>query len=124
MNGFGFFLWKDGRYYKGEYKEDKKHNFGIYVGHHGKKYEGLWEDGTQKSLGKYTKNDGSSRIGYWNENILMTAVTDEYEIAEKLAYIDDMTEETVSKVNSVLESMYEKFQEYVPGVDYKDFLTF
>lgn len=30
MNGRGVYKWKDGRYYDGEYKQDKKSGFGIF----------------------------------------------------------------------------------------------
>ena len=59
MNGTGLFLWKDGRKYKGQYKEDKKSNFGCYYGTDEKKYEGIWENGIQKGLGRFTKKDNS-----------------------------------------------------------------
>jgi len=30
MDGYGEFIWKDGKKYVGYYKNDKKHGFGIY----------------------------------------------------------------------------------------------
>ena len=31
MDGIGLYSWKDGRYYDGEYKLDKKHGYGLYT---------------------------------------------------------------------------------------------
>jgi hypothetical protein len=124
MNGFGLFLWKDGRSYKGEYKDDKKHNFGIYYGNEGKKYEGFWEDGSQKNLGKYTKKDGSFKIGLWKEHILIKPLTGENEIASKLAEIDHYVEETLSKVENVIEAYKNIFYEFLPDLDLETLLSF
>ena len=79
MNGLGLFLWKDGRKYKGEYKDDKKYNFGCYYGNDDKKYEGFWDNGIQKDLGKFTKKDGSFKLGYWQENQLLSIILDDFE---------------------------------------------
>ena len=45
MNGKGETIWPDGKKYKGEYQEDKKHGFGIFEWGNGKKYEGDWAYG-------------------------------------------------------------------------------
>ena len=45
MNGFGEFLWPDGRKYVGEYKDDLKHGFGTIEWPDGRKFEGMWEEG-------------------------------------------------------------------------------
>jgi hypothetical protein len=124
MNGYGIFLWKDGRSYKGEYKEDKKQNFGVYYGNEGKKYEGNWEEGSQKNLGRYTKKDGSFKIGIWNEHQLISAITDEVEIANKLAYIDSKVEDTLSKVTAVIHSVKNIFNEFLPGIEFESLLSF
>lgn len=47
MNGEGEFYWPDGRRYKGEYKDDKKHGFGIFYWNDNRRYEGEWKDGKQ-----------------------------------------------------------------------------
>jgi hypothetical protein len=124
MNGYGLFLWKDSRSYKGEYKDDKKHNFGIYYGNEGKKYEGFWEEGSQKNLGKYTKKDGSFKIGLWKEHILVKPLIGDNEIAIKLAEIDHYVEETLLRVNNVLETLKNIFNEFLPEIDLDSLLTF
>lgn len=40
MNGKGLYKWPDGKYYLGEFKNDKKDGYGTYVWADGKKYEG------------------------------------------------------------------------------------
>jgi hypothetical protein len=124
MNGFGLFLWKDGRSYKGEYKDDKKHNFGIYYGNEGKKYEGFWDDGAQRNLGKYTKKDGSFKIGMWKEHLLVKPINAENEIAVKLAEIDNCVEETLNRVDTVLAIFKNLFNEFLPDIDLESLLTF
>lgn len=56
MQGKGYYMWKDGRTYDGEYLNDKKHvknllfigqGFGIYKWTDGRIYEGQWENGKQ-----------------------------------------------------------------------------
>jgi hypothetical protein len=49
----GKYTWKDGRYYEGEYFNDKKHGYGIYKWVDGKIYEGGWFEGHQDGKGKY-----------------------------------------------------------------------
>jgi hypothetical protein len=124
MNGFGIFLWKDGRSYKGEYKDDKKHNFGMYYGNEGKRYEGFWEAGSQKLLGKYTKRDSSFKLGYWNENQLVSAITDENEIAQKLLEIDKLIEDTSSKVAESIQSLRILYGNFLPNIEFESFLEF
>ena len=124
MNGFGIFLWKDGRSYKGEYKDDKKHNFGIYYGNESKKYEGFWEDGSQKNLGKHTKKDGSFKLGYWNESQIQNHITDDKDVAKKLKEIDLLIEETINKVNVVMSNISDLFAEYLPNVSLESLLEF
>ena len=53
MNGRGVYFWDDGRYYEGEYIDDKKQGYGIYVWPDGRskhikiirEYEGYWMNG-------------------------------------------------------------------------------
>jgi hypothetical protein len=42
---------------KGEYKNGKKNGFGIYLWPDGRKYEGYWKDGYQDGSGIFTYND-------------------------------------------------------------------
>ena len=43
MHGKGEFIWKDGRTYIGDYKEDKKDGIGTFIWQDGRKYEGPWK---------------------------------------------------------------------------------
>lgn len=124
MNGCGVFLWKDGRSYKGEYKDDKKHNFGMYYGNEGKRYEGMWECGSQKNLGKYTKKDGSFKLGYWDENQLISAITHENDIGIKLSEIDLCVDDTMNKVTIVMNTLKILFVNYLPNVLFESLLEF
>ena len=45
MHGIGKYWWDDGRYYEGEYKNDKKYGKGKFVWSDGRIYEGQWENG-------------------------------------------------------------------------------
>jgi hypothetical protein len=45
MCGKGRYEWADGRYYEGEYLNDKKHGFGEYFWTTGKIYQGEWSEG-------------------------------------------------------------------------------
>ena len=124
MNGFGLFLWRDGRFYKGEYLEDKKHNYGIYYSHGNKKYEGFWYNGNQSKLGKLTKKDGSFNIGIWKDGNLDNRFNSETEIANKLSEIDSLTEETINRVENVINNVRLLFAKYLPNVNLESFLEF
>jgi len=45
MDGKGEFIWVDGRVYKGEYKNDKKHGYGEFHWADGRIYKGNWKNG-------------------------------------------------------------------------------
>lgn len=45
MNGYGAYIWKDGRKFEGEYKNDKKEGRGVYQWADGRKYDGVWKNG-------------------------------------------------------------------------------
>lgn len=45
MNGFGKYLFADGKEYEGCYLDDKKHGWGSYKWTDGKKYQGWWSQG-------------------------------------------------------------------------------
>lgn len=43
--------WPDGRHYKGEYLNDKRHGFGVFKWPNGRIYTGPWVNGRQHGLG-------------------------------------------------------------------------
>jgi hypothetical protein len=45
MNGFGKFIFADGKSYEGFYLNDKKHGYGIFTWLNNKRYEGWWYNG-------------------------------------------------------------------------------
>lgn len=66
MEGFGVYLWKDGRRYEGQYHNDKKCGYGIYYWTDGRKYEGWWYKGKQHGLGTYLDpTKGKIKFGLW-----------------------------------------------------------
>ena len=58
MNGQGEMLYEDGRFYKGEFQNDKKHGKGILFLPNGRKIEGTWILGKQEGQGKYINKNG------------------------------------------------------------------
>lgn len=38
-------IWPDGKFYSGEYLNDKKHGFGVFQLSDGRRYEGKWAHG-------------------------------------------------------------------------------
>ena len=67
MDGIGVYTWQDGRSYRGEYKDDKKHGFGIYTWSDGRLYSGHWCRGKQHGLGTYSVPSQSTKCGLWEE---------------------------------------------------------
>ncbi len=64
MDGYGEFLWKDGKKFCGFYKNDKKDGFGIYYWPNNKFYIGFWIEGKQNGVGKYIK-EKNNKYGKW-----------------------------------------------------------
>ena len=68
MEGFGFYLFADGKTYEGFYLNDKKHGYGVYTWVSSKKYSGWWSNGKQDGLGMLIKKDGNKiKYGLWIE---------------------------------------------------------
>jgi hypothetical protein len=44
MNGEGRLTWADGKLYKGQWKDDKKHGYGEYLWDDGRKHRGEWKE--------------------------------------------------------------------------------
>ena len=51
MHGYGVLTWPDGKFYKGNYQNDKKNGFGEFYWTDGSIYKGLWRDGKQHGKG-------------------------------------------------------------------------
>jgi hypothetical protein len=68
MEGYGTYVWNDGRKYEGCYKDDKKHGFGIYAWADGRCYEGFWFRGKQHGIGTYlVPKEGKKKYGLWED---------------------------------------------------------
>ena len=68
MEGYGIYIWNDGRKYEGEYKDDKKHGFGIYIWADGRRYEGYWYKGKQHGIGTYVvPKEEKLKYGLWED---------------------------------------------------------
>lgn len=58
-NGAGKYTWKDGRMYKGEFRNNKIHGMGMLRTRNGDTYIGMWADNLQNGKGKYIWKNGS-----------------------------------------------------------------
>ena len=67
MDGIGVYTWQDGRQYRGEYKDDKKHGYGVYTWSDGRTYSGHWCRGKQHGLGTYSVPGQQTKYGLWEE---------------------------------------------------------
>lgn len=57
----------DGRYYEGEYRDDKKEGYGIFKWPDGRCYKGSWKNGKQHGKGTYVAANGEEKEGEWEE---------------------------------------------------------
>lgn len=65
MNGFGEFIWSDGKKYIGMYEDDKKDGFGMFYWPETKKvYVGYWKEGKQDGFGRTIKKS-YNKFGFW-----------------------------------------------------------
>lgn len=60
MNGKGEFYWPDGRIFKGEYRDDKKHGPGIFTWSDKRELKGIWREGDL--VGDAVYRDAQGRI--------------------------------------------------------------
>lgn len=123
MNGVGIYKWKDGRVYKGSYKDDKKENFGVYIKSDGKKYEGEWLNGSQNGVGRYKKNEGIVKVGRWKENLIEEEFeVDWKEYKESVMKIEEKIEELSCDLDEMNEKIRKVFGIYLPNMKVEDFL--
>lgn len=59
MHGKGIYKWVDGRFYSGEYVNDKKHGKGAYRWADNRVYIGTWADGRQEGEGHIVMPTGT-----------------------------------------------------------------
>lgn len=90
MSGYGEFYWKDGKKYKGFYKNDKKEGFGVYFwAEPNRIYIGYWKNGKQDGLGRYLSTK-SAKWGFWKDGERQRWFGEKYE-AFKFAKLDPNT---------------------------------
>jgi hypothetical protein len=58
MHGKGLYTWKDGRFYEGEYIDDKKNGYGVYVWADGRSITFILYSKDTKANGKTANNMG------------------------------------------------------------------
>ena len=82
LHAYAYLTWPDGKCYKGECKDDKKHGNGILTWPDGKRYEGEWKDDKKHGNGILTWPDGERYEGEWKDD-KPVAIT-------KCAYLTDV----------------------------------
>lgn len=70
MHGKGVFSWPDHRVYEGEYFEGKKHGHGVFAWPDGRRYEGEWRRGLQNGRGTLLLASGAKLEGHWLDGVL------------------------------------------------------
>ena len=68
-SGYGKYIWEDGEYYIGEWKNNKWDGKGIYYYASGDVYNGENIDTKRMGFGKYIWKDGESYVGEWKNNL-------------------------------------------------------
>lgn len=58
MEGRGVLKYQNGKVYKGDFKNDKRHGLGIMSWPDGRIHQGLWENGKKHGHGKFKSKEG------------------------------------------------------------------
>jgi hypothetical protein len=84
MNGYGEFIWPDGKKYYGFYINDKNNGFGIFHWESSNKfYFGEWENGKQHGFGLIYQNT-QSKFGFWDKGIMTKTFRGKWEFQKEL----------------------------------------
>ena len=67
MEGYGIYYFKNGRSYKGQWKESKFHGYGEFTWVEGKKYYGFYKKDLKDGFGIYYWPEEKFYIGFWKE---------------------------------------------------------
>lgn len=70
MHGKGVFTWPDNRMYEGDYFEGKKHGSGVFTWPDGRRYDGEWKRGLQNGHGTLVSATGEKIEGEWLDGVL------------------------------------------------------
>ena len=89
MHGCGIITWPDGKFYEGEFCEDKKEGFGVFYSHK-KVYLGMWKNSSLEG-NVIILESGKMKKQFWeNGKIKKILPLDTKIIFEK--YIDEILE--------------------------------
>ncbi len=105
LNGYGEFIWPDGKKYFGFYKDDNKHGFGTFIwsSNPRKVYIGFWVDGKQHGVGIMI-NGKVVKYGLWNEGKKETFFQSAWQMknyakSEQIQYIKFLTKDVTEILN-------------------------
>ena len=94
MHGEGYYLWADGRSYKGGYSYDKKDGFGVYVFANGLVYYGTWKNGQQHGEGTKVQPNMEMEKSLWQNGKVQSGLDlSEAERADIQLYMQSMQKE-------------------------------
>lgn len=65
-NGLGSFVYSDGDYYVGQWRNGQRHGYGRYYYDNGDVYEGNWINGTRSGSGMYVYTNLDFYVGEWS----------------------------------------------------------
>jgi hypothetical protein len=85
MNGQGIYKWVDGRFYHGEYLQDKKQGFGVYKWADNRCYLGQWEHGKQHGEGHYILPNGTVKKVTFENGTRVSMVDEEKDKTDALS---------------------------------------
>ena len=69
FNGKGKYTWADGRYYSGDWVNNKREGSGEFKFSDGSLYKGDWVNNKRDGKGKYITTDGNIYEGYYKDNM-------------------------------------------------------
>lgn len=69
INGYGYYRYANG-YYKGFFKNGKRHGYGYYSWNDGQFYFGDWKDNLRSGYGEHFYSKTSFYIGEWKNNMI------------------------------------------------------
>ena len=114
FNGKGKYTWADGRYYSGDWVNNKREGSGEFKFSDGSLYKGDWVNNKRDGKGKYTTTDGNIYEGYYKDKLkvhkenaafnekLYNKYRDKFEIAKQdLKFHEERANEYRNTVNDV-----------------------
>ena len=93
MQGQGHLVWHNGKEYKGEFFQDKRHGYGEFFWKDGRYYKGGWEDGKQHGEGEFRQKDGILLKGLWEHGQRIKWEESQYSAIEGANHNNDVEDE-------------------------------